>query len=119
MLLGPSYRGNAGISATCTQSPCFTFTRPIQKSLQGIAAEFATADHFASAALQLAFLIMPVMLRKHAGVNVLLFLQVLELDAMGTRHWRIVGCSAVTGAGLIDGFDWVVSDIKSRIALLD
>ncbi|KAL0034359.1 hypothetical protein WJX77_010983 [Trebouxia sp. C0004] len=45
--------------------------------------------------------------------------KVLDLEAMGTRHWRIVGCSAVTGAGLIDGFDWVVSDIKSRIALLD
>ena len=49
----------------------------------------------------------------------LVWLQVLDLEAMGTRHWRIVACSAVTGAGLIDGFDWVVSDIKSRIALLD
>ena len=52
-------------------------------------------------------------------LNVCGCLQVLDLEAMGTRHWRIVGCSAVTGAGLIDGFDWVVSDIKSRIALLD
>ncbi len=53
------------------------------------------------------------------GLNWHVCLQVLDLEAMGTRHWRIVGCSAVTGAGLIDGFDWVVSDIKSRIALLD
>lgn len=50
---------------------------------------------------------------------VLLIWQVLDLEAMGTRHWRVVGCSAVTGAGLIEGFGWVVADIKSRIALLD
>jgi ADP-ribosylation factor-like protein 2 len=45
--------------------------------------------------------------------------QELELQAMGTRHWRIVACSAVTGAGLLDGFDWVVNDIRSRIYMLD
>ncbi|KAK9812730.1 hypothetical protein WJX72_002764 [[Myrmecia] bisecta] len=43
----------------------------------------------------------------------------LDLQAMGSRHWRIVGCSAVTGAGLLDGFEWVVADIRSRIFLLD
>lgn len=35
------------------------------------------------------------------------------------RHWNIVGCSAFTGAGLIDGIDWLVADIASRIFLLD
>eukprot|EP00240_Pyramimonas_obovata_P006688 CAMPEP_0118928672 /NCGR_PEP_ID=MMETSP1169-20130426/5874_1 /TAXON_ID=36882 /ORGANISM="Pyramimonas obovata, Strain CCMP722" /LENGTH=172 /DNA_ID=CAMNT_0006870707 /DNA_START=143 /DNA_END=658 /DNA_ORIENTATION=- len=33
--------------------------------------------------------------------------KVLELDSMSTsRHWQICGCSAVTGEGLLDGFDW-------------
>nr|GMC65052.1 ADP-ribosylation factor-like protein 2 [Ipomoea batatas] len=32
--------------------------------------------------------------------------KVLNLDAMDkTRHWRIVGCSAYTGEGLLEGFD--------------
>lgn len=48
-----------------------------------------------------------------------LCLQALDLKAMGSRHWKIVGCSAVTGAGLLTGFDWVVSDICARIFLLD
>jgi small GTP-binding protein len=43
--------------------------------------------------------------------------KVLELKAAGTRHWRILGCSAVTGAGLLAGFDWVLSDIQGRIQL--
>ena len=45
--------------------------------------------------------------------------QELDLQAMGTRHWRILGCSAKTGAGLLEGFDWLVNDIRSRIFLLD
>mmetsp|Transcript_44033 Transcript_44033/g.140213 ORF Transcript_44033/g.140213 Transcript_44033/m.140213 type:complete len:185 (+) Transcript_44033:151-705(+) len=45
--------------------------------------------------------------------------KVLNLGAMGNRHWRIVGCSAVTGEGLLDGFNWVVDDIGSRIFLFD
>lgn len=45
--------------------------------------------------------------------------KVLDLPAMGARHWRIVPCSAVTGAGLLEGFDWVVGDISSRIYLLE
>eukprot|EP00193_Tetraselmis_chui_P013305 CAMPEP_0177785296 /NCGR_PEP_ID=MMETSP0491_2-20121128/20223_1 /TAXON_ID=63592 /ORGANISM="Tetraselmis chuii, Strain PLY429" /LENGTH=184 /DNA_ID=CAMNT_0019306249 /DNA_START=197 /DNA_END=751 /DNA_ORIENTATION=- len=43
----------------------------------------------------------------------------LDLKSMGARHWRIVGCSAVTGKGLLEGFDWTVNDIRSRIFLLD
>ncbi|PIA55746.1 hypothetical protein AQUCO_00700219v1 [Aquilegia coerulea] len=46
--------------------------------------------------------------------------KVLNLDAMDkTRHWKIVGCSAYTGEGLVDGFDWLVQDIASRIYVLD
>lgn len=29
-----------------------------------------------------------------------------------------MGCSAVTGEGLVDGMDWVVDDISSRIFML-
>ena len=46
-------------------------------------------------------------------------LQELNLIAMGTRHWRIVGCSAVNGKGLLDAFDWAVEDIQSRIFMLN
>ncbi|VVA32400.1 PREDICTED: ADP-ribosylation factor, partial [Prunus dulcis] len=46
--------------------------------------------------------------------------KVLNLEAMDkTRHWEIVGCSAYTGDGLLEGFDWLVQDIASRIYVLD
>ncbi|KAL9671886.1 hypothetical protein QQ045_009459 [Rhodiola kirilowii] len=46
--------------------------------------------------------------------------KVLNLDAMDkTRHWNIIGCSAYTGEGLLEGFDWLVQDIASRIYVLD
>lgn len=31
----------------------------------------------------------------------------------------VQGCSAVTGEKLVDGIDWLVSDISSRIFLSD
>lgn len=34
------------------------------------------------------------------------------------RHWSIQSCSAVTGDGLADGVEWVVSDIANRIFML-
>jgi ADP-ribosylation factor-like protein 2 len=34
------------------------------------------------------------------------------------RHWSILPCSAATGEGLMDGIDWLVTDIGSRIFLL-
>ncbi|KAE9466976.1 hypothetical protein C3L33_01113, partial [Rhododendron williamsianum] len=47
-------------------------------------------------------------------------MQVLNLEGLDkTRHWEIVGCSAYTGAGLLEGFDWLVQDIASRIYMLD
>ncbi len=35
------------------------------------------------------------------------------------RHWNIVACSAVTGEGLLEGIDWLVEDIASRLFLLE
>ena len=46
--------------------------------------------------------------------------QVLNLEVMDrSRHWKIVGCSAYTGEGLLEGFDWLVQDVASRIYVLD
>ena len=47
--------------------------------------------------------------------------EALRLDelAAGGRHVRVVPCSAVTGKGLLDAFDWLVTDIASRIFMLD
>jgi ADP-ribosylation factor-like protein 2 len=45
--------------------------------------------------------------------------QILQLAGVTKRHWRIVACSAVTGSGLHDGFNWIVQDIASRIYLFD
>ncbi|XP_061372718.1 ADP-ribosylation factor-like protein 2 [Gastrolobium bilobum] len=34
--------------------------------------------------------------------------EVLNLKAMDkSRHWQIIGCSAYTGEGLLEGFDWL------------
>lgn len=44
--------------------------------------------------------------------------QVLALESIGNRHWRIVPCSAVNGDGLHEGFDWVVQDAGHRLYLL-
>ncbi|MCD7470209.1 ADP-ribosylation factor-like protein 2 [Datura stramonium] len=42
--------------------------------------------------------------------------KVLNLEAMdNSRHWRIVG----TGDGLLEGFDWLVQNVASRIYMLD
>jgi ADP-ribosylation factor-like protein 2 len=37
---------------------------------------------------------------------------------MKNRHWSIRHCSAVTGEGLVEGMDWIVDDISSRIFML-
>lgn len=34
------------------------------------------------------------------------------------RHWSIRGCSAVTGEGLVEGMDWMIDDVASRIFML-
>mmetsp|Transcript_15388 Transcript_15388/g.27071 ORF Transcript_15388/g.27071 Transcript_15388/m.27071 type:complete len:187 (+) Transcript_15388:373-933(+) len=50
--------------------------------------------------------------------------QIAEILELGSpifkkRHWQIHPCSAVTGDGLVDGVDWIVDDIASRIFLID
>jgi ADP-ribosylation factor-like protein 2 len=44
---------------------------------------------------------------------------VLQLASIGGRHWRIQGCSAVTGDGLAAGIDWLVQDIAARVFMLE
>jgi len=39
----------------------------------------------------------------------------LGLSTLKKRHWKAVACSAVAGTGLVEGFDWIVSDVGSRI----
>ena len=43
----------------------------------------------------------------------------LDLAKVQDRHWVIQGCSAVTGDGLLDGVQWLVRDIASRIYMFD
>lgn len=43
----------------------------------------------------------------------------LQLDYIKTHHWMIVGCSAVTGANLLNGIDWLLDDVASRIFSMD
>eukprot|EP00897_Mesotaenium_endlicherianum_P005497 jgi/Mesen1/4976/ME000248S04264 len=46
--------------------------------------------------------------------------RILELEVMEkSRHYHIVSCSAITGEGLFEGFEWLVSDIGSRIYMFD
>lgn len=45
--------------------------------------------------------------------------RILQLDNLPeNRHWSIQPCSAYTGEGLVQGLDWIVQDIASRIFLL-
>ncbi|TMW57393.1 hypothetical protein Poli38472_003318 [Pythium oligandrum] len=43
----------------------------------------------------------------------------LRSEQFSTRHWNILSCSAFTGDGLLDGIDWLVTDIASRIFLME
>ena len=45
--------------------------------------------------------------------------QGLSLDEITTHHWLILGCSAVTGENLLQGIDWIIDDIASRIFTMD
>jgi ADP-ribosylation factor-like protein 2 len=42
----------------------------------------------------------------------------LKSDDISGRHWKILGCSAMSGEGLSEGFDWLVEDIGSRIFVM-
>ena len=54
----------------------------------------------------------------HVTLTPLLW-QVLELDNITTHHWLILDCSAVTGHNLLEGIDWTINDIASRIFTAD
>ncbi len=43
----------------------------------------------------------------------------LGSPAFDKRHWHIVPCSAYSGAGLVEGIDWLVQDISQRIFLAE
>jgi len=45
--------------------------------------------------------------------------QELRLSSIGNRHWNVQVCSAWTGDGLDQGFQWIVRDIASRIYMYD
>ena len=45
--------------------------------------------------------------------------QYLDLDNIKSHHWQILGCSAVTGDKLLDGVDWLIGDIASRVFTMD
>ena len=42
----------------------------------------------------------------------------LQLGDLDGRQWRVQPCSAVEGAGLAKGVDWMVSEVASRLFLL-
>ncbi|TFK22196.1 GTP-binding protein [Coprinopsis marcescibilis] len=39
----------------------------------------------------------------------------LDLRSIKSHHWTIWACSAVTGANLVTGLDWVVNDVANRL----
>ncbi|EDQ88456.1 uncharacterized protein MONBRDRAFT_8937 [Monosiga brevicollis MX1] len=43
----------------------------------------------------------------------------MKLDALSSHHYRVQGCSAVTGESLLEGIDWLVDDIARRIYMKD
>jgi ADP-ribosylation factor-like protein 2 len=44
---------------------------------------------------------------------------ILELDSITTRHWKIMPCCGLTGEGLASGMEWIMGDINSRIFMLE
>eukprot|EP01090_Pellita_catalonica_P010543 TRINITY_DN21978_c0_g1_i1.p1 TRINITY_DN21978_c0_g1~~TRINITY_DN21978_c0_g1_i1.p1 ORF type:complete len:186 (-),score=25.32 TRINITY_DN21978_c0_g1_i1:172-729(-) len=45
---------------------------------------------------------------------------ILELDKIkSSRHWHIQQCSAIEGAGLLPGVQWLVKDVAARLYLFD
>ncbi|KAI0069242.1 ARF/SAR [Artomyces pyxidatus] len=41
--------------------------------------------------------------------------QALDLPSIKSHEWTIISCSAVTGKNLIEGLDWVVNSVASRL----
>ena len=53
------------------------------------------------------------------SLNVKEISDLLEVEEIEKRHWNIMACSGITGEGLLEGVDWIVDDIKSRIFLME
>ncbi|XP_003383772.1 PREDICTED: ADP-ribosylation factor-like protein 2 [Amphimedon queenslandica] len=51
-----------------------------------------------------------------SGVEIM---KALGLEHIKTHHWQIQACSAVTGENLLDGINWMTTDISSRIFTMD
>ncbi|CAI9730446.1 ADP-ribosylation factor 2 [Octopus vulgaris] len=45
--------------------------------------------------------------------------EILKLDNIKSHHWLILDCSALTGENLLQGMDWLIGDIASRIFTMD
>jgi ADP-ribosylation factor-like protein 2 len=43
------------------------------------------------------------------------FFKVLDLSGIKSHQWCIVSCSAVTGYNLLEGLNWVVGEVASRL----
>lgn len=41
--------------------------------------------------------------------------EALSLGSIKTHRYKVLPCSAMTGENLVEGFDWIVNDIASRI----
>ncbi|KAG7096503.1 ADP-ribosylation factor-like protein 2 [Marasmius oreades] len=41
--------------------------------------------------------------------------EALNLDSIKSHNWAIWSCSAVTGANLVEGLNWVVDDVAGRL----
>ncbi|XP_050037134.1 ADP-ribosylation factor-like protein 2 [Dermacentor andersoni] len=46
--------------------------------------------------------------------------EMLELSAINSLHWKMLGCSAFTGMdGLLDGIEWMLDDLSRRLYYMD
>ncbi len=43
------------------------------------------------------------------------FSKALDLPAIKSHQWNIIPCSAITGYNLLEGLNWVVGEVASRL----
>lgn len=41
--------------------------------------------------------------------------RLLELESLKSHHWTVMGCSAYSGDNLLQGIEWLISDVSSRL----
>ncbi|KAF8351084.1 GTP-binding protein [Amanita rubescens] len=51
----------------------------------------------------------------HGSMNDTEISEALDLESIRTHHWKIWPCSALTGDNLVQGLDWVVDDVATRL----